>query len=89
MAAMKPDTRRVLKYLQEHNDEDLTAADLAEILELEKRQVDGIFTSALQRKHLGMRVPAEVENPDGTHTPVKLLKLNEDGLAYDPDNQVE
>ena len=89
MAAMKENTRKVFEYLKAHNDEDLTAADIAEVLELEKRQVDGIFTSALQRKKLGERIPAERENPDGTHDRIKLLKLTQAGMEFDLDNEVE
>ena len=85
MAAMKENTRKVFEYLKANNDKDLTAADVAEALELEKRQVDGIFTSALQRKQLGVRIEAEREEADKTHTKVKYLKLTEDGLAFDPD----
>ena len=85
MAAMKENTRKVFEYLKAHNDEDLTAADVAEALDLEKRQVDGIFTSALQRKQLGERIPAEREEADGSHTKIKLLKLTAEGLAFNPD----
>ena len=85
MAAMKENTRKVLDFLKEHNDEDLTAADIAEALGLEKRQIDGIFTSAFQRKKLGERIEAERENDKGTHDKVKFLKLTEAGLAFDPD----
>lgn len=85
MAAMKENTRKVFDYLKNHNDEDLTAADVAEALGLEKRQVDGIFTSAIQRKQFGERIPAEREEPDGSHTKIKLLKLTDAGLAFDPD----
>lgn len=85
MAAMKENTRKVFEFLKVHNDEDLTAADVAEALDLEKRQVDGIFTSALQRKQLGERIPAEREEQDGSHTKIKLLKLTEAGLAFNPD----
>lgn len=85
MAAMKENTKKVFLYLKAHNDEDLTAADVAEALDLEKRQVDGIFTSALQRKQLGERIPAEREEQDGSHTKIKLLKLTAEGLAFNPD----
>ncbi len=83
--AMKPNTLMVFNYLKENPDATVTSADLAEILGLEKRQVDGIFTSAIQRKELGERVLAEVENEDGTHKQVKFLKLTEKGMAFDPD----
>lgn len=62
---------------------------MAEALGLDKRQVDGIFTSAIQRKGLGIRVPAEIELEDGTHKSVKFLQLNDAGMAYDPDAEEE
>jgi transcriptional regulator GlxA family with amidase domain len=65
--AMKENSKNVLNYLKSVNGSDVTAADVADALGLEKRQVDGIFTSALQRKGYGVRVPAEVELADGTH----------------------
>lgn len=88
MAAMKENSKKVLAYLQDHADEDLIAAEVAEALGLEKRSVDGIFT-AFQKKELGKRVEAERENEDGTHTKVKYLKLTEAGLDFDPDAQTE
>ena len=87
MAAMKENTRKVLDYLKEHNGENLTAADVAEALGLEKRQVDGIFTSAFQRKGLGECVPDEVTLEDGSHQKVKYLHLTQSGLDLDPDAQ--
>ena len=83
--AMKENSKNVLNYLKEHNGESLTAEDVANALGLEKRQVDGIFTSAFQKKDMGVRVPAEVELEDGTHKTVKFLKLTDKGLACDPD----
>lgn len=83
--AMKENSKNVLNYLKDNAQADLTAADVAEALGLEKRQVDGIFTSAIQRKNLGVRIPAEMTLEDGTHKPIKLLKLTEAGMAFDPD----
>ena len=83
--AMKPNSKKVWEYLKEINGENVTAADVAAELGMEKRSVDGIFTSAIQRKGLGIRVPAEVELEDGSHRQVKFLKLTEAGLAFDPD----
>lgn len=82
--AMKPNTVLVLNYLKEINGQNVTAADVAAALGLEKKSVDGIFTSAIQRKGLGVRTPAEVELEDGTHKAVKFLSLTAAGLAYDP-----
>jgi len=83
--AMKENSKKVLEYLKSINGQDVTAADVAEALGLEKRQVDGIFTSAIQRKQLGVRTPAEIELEDGTHKQVKFLSLTEAGMAFDPD----
>jgi len=84
---MKENSKNVFMYLKEHNGENLTAADVAKALGLEKKQVDGIFTAAIQRKQLGVRIPAEVELSDGTHKAIKLLTLNEAGMAFDPDKE--
>ena len=87
--AMKENSKNVLNYLKGINGENGTAADVAEALGLEKRQVDGIFTTALQRKGLGVRGPAEIELDDGTHKAVKFLRLTDAGMAFDPDAEVE
>ena len=83
--AMKENSKNVLNYLKSVNGSDVTAADVADALGLEKRQVDGIFTSAIQRKNLGVRVPAEIQLDDGTHKQIKFLKLTDAGMAFDPD----
>lgn len=82
--ALKPNTIHVIEYLQSINGENVTAADVAEALGLEKKTVDGIFTAAIQRKQLGMREAAEIELQDGTHKTVKFLRLNDAGMAFDP-----
>ena len=83
--AMKENSKKVLNYLKEVNGQEVTAADVAEALGLEKRQVDGIFTSAIQRKNLGVRTSAEIELENGTHKQVKFLSLTDAGMAFDPD----
>ena len=87
--AMKENSKRVLEYLKGVNGTDVTAADVAVALGLEKRQVDGIFTSAIQRKGLGIRTAAEVELEDGTHKGVKFLSLTPAGMSFDPDADAE
>lgn len=81
---MKENSKQILKYLQGHIGEDLTAADVAEALGLEKRSVDGAFT-AFQKKTWGYREEAEREGEDGKHVKVKYLRLNEAGQTFDPD----
>ncbi len=83
--AMKENSKKVLNYLKEMAGENVTAADVATALGLEKRSVDGIFTSAIQRKGLGVRTPAEIELEDGSHKPVKFLSLTPAGMSFNPD----
>ena len=82
--AMKENSVKVLNYLKQMNGQNVTAADVADALGLEKRSVDGIFTSAIQRKGLGIRTPNEIELADGTHKQVKFLSLTDAGMAFDP-----
>ena len=83
--AMNENTKKIITYLQGLNENDnVTAQDVADALGLaDKRTVDGSFTSAIQKKKLGVRVSAEIELEDGTHKQVKFLKLTEAGRALD------
>ncbi len=87
--AMKENSRNVLNYLKGLNGANVTSGDVAEALGLEKRQVDGIFTSAIQRKGLGIRVPAENELADGSHKAVTFLQLTPAGIEFDPNAEEE
>ncbi len=86
--ALSENSKLVLDYVKAH-DGDCTANDIANATGLTSRQVNGIVTSAFQRKGLMERVPAEVENADGTHDKVKLIKMTAEGLAFDPDAEPE
>lgn len=83
--AMNENSRKVFEYLKKVNGTDVTSADVAEALGLNKRQVDGSFTSAIQRKGYGIRVDAEVETENGLHKPIKLLRLTKEGMELDLD----
>ena len=87
--AMKENSKKVLNYLKECSGASVTSQDVADALGLEKRSVDGIFTSAIQRKGLGVRTPAEIELEDGSHKAVKFLSLTPAGMAFDPDQDEE
>lgn len=82
--AMSEKTVKVLNYLKEINGEKVTAADIASALDMEKKSVDGIVTSGLQRKGLAERIPAEVELEDGTHKAVKFIQLTPAGMSFTP-----
>jgi hypothetical protein len=87
--AMSDKTRQVLDYLKGLDKSDnITSADIAEALDIPKKSVDGIVTAGLQRKGLAERIPAEIENADGSHKPVKFIKLTDEGYAFDPDAEV-
>lgn len=73
----------VLEYLQKNRGEKMTSEDIAVALGMEKRSVDGIVTSGLQRKGYAERIPAEIELEDGTHKAVKFIQATDAGLAYD------
>lgn len=84
--AMKPNTKAVLEYLKTvEGKKNVTAADVAAELGLEVKQVNGIFTAALQRKEFGYREEAEIELDDGSHCKCKYLHLTDAGMSLDPD----
>ena len=84
---LKENSLIVYNYVKEHEDENITAKDIAEATGLTSRQVNGIITMAFQRHKdedknevpLMERVVAEVEEADGTHSKVKLIKLTAEG----------
>lgn len=77
----------VLNYLQENHGTKMVAADIAEALGMEKRSVDAVVTSGLQRKGLTERIPAQIEvtDEDGNkkYKDVKFIQCTEAGLKYD------
>lgn len=83
MAALKENSKLVWHYCMDHDGEDFTAADIAEATGLEVKQVNGIVTSAFQRKNWMERIPAEVELDDGTHKAVKFIRLTAEGKKID------
>lgn len=84
--AMKPNTKAVLEYLKSvHGKKDVTAADVAAELGLDVKQVNGIFTAALQRKEYGYREEVEIQLDDGSHSKVKMLHLTDAGLELTGD----
>ena len=83
--ALKENSRKVFDYVKAHDGEEMTAADIAEATGLEVRSVNGIVTSAFQKKGLMVRTPAEIQLADGTHKAIKLISLTDAGRSFDPD----
>ncbi len=85
---MKPNVKAIYDYILAHESENITAKDIAAALGIDDvRRVNGVITMSLQRNRneekeivpLAQRVEAEVEEADGTHTKVKLIKLTDEG----------
>lgn len=86
---LKPNSKLVLDYVKANDGKDLTAADIAEGTNLEVRVVNGIVTSAFQKKGLMERIPAEIELEDGTHKAIKLIRLTDAGRAFEDKEDAE
>lgn len=87
---LKENSRKVYDYVLAHQDEDITALDIAKAVGLSDKQVNGIVTMAFQRHKeeidgvktevpLMVRIPAEQTLEDGTHKPIKFIKLTDEG----------
>ena len=81
---LKENSLKVYNFVKENDGKDMTAADIAEGTGLEVRSVNGIVTSAFQRKGLMERVPAEIALEDGSHKAVKFIRLTDAGKEFDP-----
>ena len=87
---LKENSRLVYDYVKAHENENITAVDIAEATGLTSRQVNGAITMAFQRHKeeidgekvevpLMERIPAELEQEDGSHKAIKLIKLTDAG----------
>lgn len=100
MAKMKVDSVNVFDYVKAHEDENITAKDIAAALDLDPRKINGIITAAFQRHReevdgekiivpLMERVEGEleIETEDGKlkHETVKFIKLTDAGRAFVPE----
>lgn len=87
---LKENSKIIYDYVKAHENENITAADIAEATGLTSRQVNGAITMAFQRHKeeidgekvevpLMERIPAELEQEDGSHKAIKLIKLTDAG----------
>lgn len=84
--ALKENSLKVLEYVRAHDGENMTAADIAEGTGLEVRSVNGIVTSAFQKRGLMVRTPAQIkveEDGQEKYKDVKFISLTEAGKAFD------
>lgn len=83
--ALKPNALAVFNYVRENDGADFTAADIAEALSIEVKSVNGIVTSAFQKKGLMIREEGEIELADGKHKEVKFIRLTDAGREFNPE----
>lgn len=88
--AISENGKRVLDYVIEHKDEDLTATDIAENLGFEKKStVDGIVTAGLIRnRNLVERVSGGAVQTEKGIKEIKYIKVTEAGLAYNHEQAI-
>lgn len=90
---LKENSLKVLEFVKANDGKNMTAADIAEGTGLEVRSVNGIVTSAFQKKGLMVRTPAEIEVKDEegkvSHKTVKFISLTDEGRAFDPSAEEE
>lgn len=86
--AMSENSRKVYDYVKSvDGKKNITANDIAEATGIKIKSINGIITSAFQNKHLMERIPAEIEMEDGSHKPVKFIRLTDAGREFNPDLQ--
>ena len=82
---LKPNSRTVYEFVKANDGKNITAADISEGTGLDVKVVNGIVTSAFQKKGLMERTPAEIQLEDGSHKSVKFIKLTDAGREFNPD----
>lgn len=83
MAKLKENTIKIIEYVKSMKGQNITNNDIAEALGIPSRSVVGTITS-MCKKGIMERVPAEIENDNGTHTPVKFIVMTDEGMDFDP-----
>lgn len=81
---LKENSLTIFNFVQEHDGEDFTAADIAEATGIPVKSVNGCIT-AMARHHQLL----EREEVSITGGKVKFIRLTEKGKTYDPTAEVE
>lgn len=81
---MKDNAKLVFNYLKANTDKKLTAYDVAMAVGLTQKQVNAIFTMALQKPGLGVREPGQIRKDD-MYVNVKYLVLTDAGRLTNVD----
>ena len=78
--AFSENAKIILKHLQKNNGQYETALMIAEATDMAPKTVNGVVTSALQRKGLAQRVACEGFDK-------KVIRLTKAGMEADPDEE--
>jgi Mn-dependent DtxR family transcriptional regulator len=88
---MKRNAYNIFNYVKRHEEDYITASDIAEALGLTRKSVDCTITMAFQKVGLMKREAAEIEieREDGKIEvkPVKIIQLTDEGREYPIDEQ--
>ena len=82
--AMSENAKKVIEFLRKNAGKNVTSGDVAAAVGIEKKTVDGVFTS-LQKKEYGIRTPGTAK---GT-AEVSFLSITADGAAADKKDMSE
>ena len=98
MAKLKENSYKVFEYVKAHEDENITAKDIAAALDLDPKQVNGIITAAFQRhreeigdekvivplmERIEGEIEREVEPGKFKHEAVKFIKMTDAGREFE------
>lgn len=78
--ALKENSLTIFNYVQEHDGEDFTAADIAEATGLSVKSVNGCITAMARHHDLMYREEVAI-----TGGKVKYIRLTETGKNFDPE----
>jgi len=81
---MTDNTKLVINYLKENKGKKLTAYDVSVALGLSLKQVNAIFTMAIQKQGFGSREEGQIRKDD-KYIDVKYLILNDAGYLMKTD----
>ena len=79
-AELSENAVRIMNYLNANEGADITAADLAEALDLAPNSITGVV-NGLVKKGLAVREVVDVEMPDESVKQVKFIRLTDEGKA--------
>lgn len=85
---MTDNSRKVFNFLKENHGVNVTAQEIAKELGITISAVTG-SVNGLVKKSMAIRTEATVDAGEGKTNTVKYISLTDEGMAFDPDAEVE